>query len=245
MNKPKILVWDIETAGNIVYTFQIGRKVSISHEQILKEKRIITICWKIVGEKKVHSLQWDSKQDDKKMISEFIKVLNSVDVAVGHNGDNFDLKTLKARALFHKLPPITNIATIDTLKISRQNFRLNSHRLDYISKYLGSKGKMDTGGLRLWLDVEKGNKAALNKMVKYCKQDVTELETVLLEILPYCSRMPVNMSIIKNGDKTGCPMCGGTHYHKHGFYQSRANRYQKYKCQDCGHVFKTGRPDRI
>ena len=160
---------------------------------------------------------------------------------MAHNGDAFDMKKLKGRILYHRLSPLTNISTIDTLKLSRANFNHNSHKLDYLTKYLGFKGKIETGGLKLWLDIEKGSKQALRKMIRYCKNDVTELEAFFLEILPHCERLPVNLSLIINNDKDGCPNCGNKSIQKWGYKYTPAGRYQRYKCNHCGHVYKDSR----
>jgi DNA polymerase elongation subunit (family B) len=47
------------------------------------------------------SLTWDKKQSDKAMIKAFLKVMAQADEIVAHNGDKFDLKWLRTRALLH------------------------------------------------------------------------------------------------------------------------------------------------
>lgn len=232
---------DIETSGNIVYSFQCGYNLSIHPEQILEERKVICVCWKYVGEKKVYSLEWDKNQDDKSMLKKFAKEALKADALVAHNGDKFDIKWLKTRLLFHRLEPMTNIVSIDTLKLSRANFNFNSNKLAYITKFLGFAGKMDTGGLQLWLDIRKGSKKAMKHMVKYCRQDVTELENVFLAMLPHCQRLTLSLSVVYNGHNQGCPMCSSTNTHKYGIYTSNAGKYQKYKCSACGHISKSSK----
>lgn len=241
MAEPKIMVFDIETSGNIVYSFQIGYNMSIHPEQILEERKVICICWKYVGEKKVYSLEWDKNHDDKTMLKKFAKEALKADALVGHNSDKFDIKWLKTRMLYHRLEPMTNIVSVDTLKLSRANFNFNSNKLGYITKFLGFAGKLNTGGLQLWLDIRNGSKKAMKHMVKYCRQDVTELENVFLAMLPHCQRLPLSLSVLYNGHNEGCPMCGGERTHKNGTYTSNAGKYQKYKCSKCGHVFKSSK----
>jgi|DEB0MinimDraft_10_1074344.scaffolds.fasta_scaffold01596_18 DNA polymerase elongation subunit (family B) len=240
MSKPKIMFFDCETSFNTVRTFYIGSKVSISHDQIIDERKVVCICWMMEGEKKVHHLQWDAKKHcDKKMMEKFIKIISEVDVAIAHNGDKYDIPVLKTRGIYHKLPPMTNIQTIDTLKLARNNFRFNSNRLDYIAKYLGFKGKKATGGLQLWHDVQDRCPNALKKMVDYCKQDVTELREIFWKLVPYCDRLPVHLGILLGGDRPCCKVCGDKHPHKINVHTTASGvKYQRYRCKTCKHVFR-------
>ena len=77
--KRKRLYFDIETSPNIGFFWTAGFKLNISTESIIKERAIICICYKWEEDKVTHSLNWDSKQNDKKMLQEFIKVANEAD----------------------------------------------------------------------------------------------------------------------------------------------------------------------
>lgn len=183
---PRILFYDIETSFNIVCSWQIGRKISLSPENILEERKVITICYKFSDSDKVYSLTWDNNQDDKKMLEQFSKVLDSADVICGHNADAFDSKHIRTRCIYHNIPLSPKFNSIDTLKLSRSGFKLNSNKLDYIGQYLGEGKKIDTGGLQLWKDVIlKKDKTALNRMVDYCKGDVELLEKVYNRLKTY------------------------------------------------------------
>src|SRR5687767_10183919 len=111
----KRLYFDIEVSANIGFFWNPGYKISIGYENIIKERAIICICYKWEGEKKIHSLQWDGKQCDKKLLEKFIKVANSATELVGHNGDKFDLSWIRTRCLFHQIPCFPTYVTIDTL----------------------------------------------------------------------------------------------------------------------------------
>ena len=99
----KRLFFDIETSPNIVFSWNIGRDISIDYENILNERAIICICYKWENDKKIHHLTWN-KGDDKKMIQEFARIIDSADEVIGHNSDRFDVKWVRTRALFHKIP---------------------------------------------------------------------------------------------------------------------------------------------
>jgi predicted RNA-binding Zn-ribbon protein involved in translation (DUF1610 family) len=204
----KRLFYDIETSPNITFTWRTGYRLTIPHENILQERAIICICWKWEGDDQVHSLTWDKHQCDKRMIQKFVDILNTCDEAVAHNGNMFDLKWIKTRSLYHRIPMYPNYTTIDTLKIARGHFYLNSNKLDYIAKFLGFGGKMETGGFDLWKSVVLDKcKDSLEKMVEYCKRDVVLLEKVYNEIRTY-SNHSFNYAVANGGDKHHCPNCG-------------------------------------
>ena len=176
--KPKRLLYDIETSPNIVFSWNIGRKCYLDMENIIKERAIICISYKWEDEKEVHCLTWD-KGNDKEMLKKFVKILDSADETVTHNGDNYDLKWVRARCLFYGIPAPVKVNSIDTLKMARAQFRLNSNKLNYIAQFLGLGKKVDTGGFNLWKEICLDNsKEAMDKMVEYCMGDVELLEKV-------------------------------------------------------------------
>lgn len=200
----KRLYFDCEVSPNIGFFWSPGHKISVSYENIIKERAIICICYKWEGEKKVSYLKWDSKQDDKKMLLEFVKVAEKADELVGHNGDKFDLAWIRTRCLFHSIPMFPAYVTIDTLKAARSKFKFNSNRLDYIGKFLGLGQKIHTG-FDLWKNIVLENcEASMNKMVRYCKQDV-----LLLEAIHQKMKNHLPAKVHATGVKIDCPECGG------------------------------------
>jgi uncharacterized protein YprB with RNaseH-like and TPR domain len=203
MNNIKRLFFDIETSPNIGLFWTAGYKQNISYDNIIKERAIICICYKWAGEEKVHSLTWDSNQDDKKLLEKFIVVANEADELIGHNGDKYDLPWVRTRCLYHGIPVFPNYVTIDTLKHARSKFRFNSNKLDYIAKFLGLGEKIHTG-YDLWKNIVLNkDKAALEQMVEYCKGDVVLLEKIYNKM---ASHIPHKTN--HTDDKTVCPECG-------------------------------------
>lgn len=204
----RILIYDIETSPNIGWFWRAGYKQNINPGQILKERAIICVSYKWLGEEQVYNLSWDKNQDDKFLIEQFVEVLNEADVIVAHNGDNFDLKWLKTRALFHRIPMLPNYKQFDTLKVCKSKLYLNSNRLDYISKFLGFKGKLMTR-YDLWDDVcTKNDRNALNEMLMYCDEDVIQLEHVYNE-LKYLDNPLVHNGVLNGNIKQTSPITGG------------------------------------
>ena len=91
----KRLFLDIETTPNIVLSWETGYNLTIPHDNIIKERSIICICYKWAGGKKINSLVWDNKQNDKKMLKAFVPIMDTADEVIGHNSDGFDIKDLE------------------------------------------------------------------------------------------------------------------------------------------------------
>lgn len=235
--KGKILYIDCETSLIHILAHCIGSKQNIGHHQIIADKKISVICYMVEGEKKVHALTWDESRDDTKMLTDFVEVVKQYPIVVAQNGDNFDVKVIRGRCWLASATPLPDLTTLDTLKMSRQNFKLTSHRLDYMSKAVGSSGKIGTD-FQLWVDVENGDKRALAQMVKYCKKDVLELREVFLSMLPYCVKLPHNLG--KLFGKTPpygaiqCGQCGSVDVRKDGFAHKGQGKFQRYSCNQCG-----------
>lgn len=229
---------DIETSPNIVLSWRIGNKVSLTHNNILEERRIICISYKWKGDKKVHTVSWDKDQCDKKLLEEISKVIDGADEIVGHNGDRYDMKFINGRLAFHNLPPLSSVQTTDTLRQSREVFYLNSQKLDYLGQFFDLGKKMETGGYGLWKDVFiKKSAKALKKMIKYCERDVILLEKIYDHIIRYNPNVHKGRAF-GNGT-TACPACGSEKTHSHGTRVGKGGLvYKRHKCTKCAHVFK-------
>jgi hypothetical protein len=203
------LFFDIETSPNIVYTWRAGWNITITPESIIEERRIICISYKWEGKDKVHRLTWDENQDDKKMLVSFINIANTADELIAHNGDRFDIKWIRTRCIFHRIPMFPQYRTLDTLKKAKSGFYFNSNKLDYIAKFLNVGAKMETGGYDLWKRVMDNDLEALNTMGEYCDQDVIVLEAVYQEMKCYF-KQNTHEGVLEGRFKFSCPSCSST-----------------------------------
>ena len=204
----KRMYFDIETSPNIGLFWRSGYNLTITPHDIIQERAIICVCWKWEGSEEVHSLTWDKNHCDKKLLKKFVKELEKADQAIAHNGDRFDIKWLRTRALFHGVDMNHTYSTIDTLKLAKSGFNFNSNKLDYIARFLRVGQKMETGGLDLWKRVCLDKcKDSLVKMVDYCKVDVEILEKVFLKLNPY-TKPSKQYAVLRGGEKFQCPECG-------------------------------------
>lgn len=232
--KRKRLYFDLETSPNIGLFWSSGYKQKIDYQNIIKERAIICICYKWEDENQVHSLNWDKNQSDKKLLQEFVKIANEADELVGHNGDKFDLPWVRTRCLFHRIDLFPKYTTIDTLKLSRRQFRFNSNRLDYIASFLGIGKKIKTD-FNLWKDIvlHKCDKS-MSKMIDYCKQDVKLLEQVHKELRAH-DTPKTHFGVLQTGDKRTCPECASNNIViRKTRITALGTKQIQYQCKDCG-----------
>lgn len=232
----KRLFFDIETSPMLVYSWRIGNKISLSHENIVKHWGVITICYKWEFEDEVHSLTWDN-QDDKEILKEFVKIALQADEMIGHNGDRFDIKKIRTRCIYHRIPMMPKYRTLDTLKKSRGNFYFDSNKLDFIGDYLRLGRKMQHEGFSLWVRCLNNDQEALNTMVEYCMRDVVLLEDVYHALEHYIK--PNTHAGVHNGlPKWSCPICASesVKFVKTDVTQ-KGTLSRVIQCDDCGQVY--------
>lgn len=239
MKPPKLrrLFFDIETSPNVVLSWRVGYKIAINYDNLLKERAIICIGYKWGHEKSAHVLAWDKKQSDKAMLAEFIPILAKADEAVGHNVDRFDLPWVKTRCVFHGLPPLPPVKTADTLQWARRQMLFNSNRLDYIASYLGLGAKIKTE-FNLWKAILlDDDRAALERMKRYCAQDVVLLEKVW-EKLSVIVPAKTHAGVCEGHENWSCAGCASEDVKKTRRYvTARGVTQHQMHCNDCGRYY--------
>src|ERR1043166_163196 len=121
-SKARIVTYDIETAMNIggyfgpVYDVRIGR--------VIQRGFVLGFAWKYLDKPRIYSCYiWDfplykrDSRNDINVIKKWVEVMQSADVVVGQNSDQFDNKVMYGRLLIHKLPPLAMPQTADTKKM--------------------------------------------------------------------------------------------------------------------------------
>lgn len=233
---PRVCLYDIETAPSLGLYFDRYREGNIIAE--VREWFVMSFSYKWQGGKKIHyhclpgypSFEKDI-HDDKALVSDLHRLIYSeADCLIAHNGDRFDQRKTKARFLKHGLPPPPPIKTIDTLKIAKRVFKMDSNRLADIGKYLGLGGKYVTKS-DLWLRCYNGDREAYKEMGRYNKRDVDLLEQVYDRLSPWHPNPPILMT----GD--GCPSCHSHNVQRRGYNIARKSRSARMQCRDCGQWF--------
>lgn len=234
--KRRRLFFDIETSPNIGLFWQAGYKQKIDYDNIIQERSVICICYKWEDEDEVSWLAWDKSRCDKKMLQKFIQVANTANELVAHNGDKFDLPWIRTRCLLHGIDMFPKYNSIDTLKISRQKFRFNSNRLNYIAQFLGIGSKIKTE-FNLWKDVLlNNNRSALKTMVEYCQEDVRLLERVYSKLKNHYPHK-THYGVVFGQDRGTCPECGSEDLVRINKRVMASGRVQiQMRCKTCGKI---------
>jgi hypothetical protein len=237
MNKPKILLFDIETMASLGWFWERYETNILS---VKKDWYMLSFAYKWFGEATTHVLALPDfkmykhdKSNDRDLCLKLWELLNEADIAIAHYGDQFDLKKANARFIAHGFKPVPPLKSIDTRKVAAKYFNFGSNKLNDLGKYFKIGEKHPTGGWQLWLDcAENDLKPAWDKMKLYNKQDVVLLEKVYIKLLPWIQRHP-NLHFM---DKPAgvCPNCHSSHLTKRGTFLTMKNQYQRYQCQDCG-----------
>lgn len=237
--KIKRLFFDIETSPMIVYSWRVGYKIKLDYDNIIEEWKIICISYKWEGSDEVHTVSWDSKkQCDKKLLQEFIKIANKADEIIAHNGDRFDIKKIRTRCIYHRIPMFPKYRTLDTLKKSRSGFAFSSNRLDYIAKFLGVGGKVEHEGFGLWKKCMNNDQEALKNMITYCEGDVVVLEDVFITLKGYTLNN-THVGRHNGEEKYSCPNCGSSNpTHLKNTFTAKGTIKRLMECDSCLYVYE-------
>ena len=147
---PKILFLDCETAPNLGWVW--GR-----YEQdvidIHTHWHLLSFAWRWRGQKRIscralpdYPRYIRDRRDDKSLIGDLWKLMDRADIVIAHNGDAFDIKKFTARCLFHGIGPPSPFKSVDTLKIARKYFKMDSNKLDDLGAMLKVGRKLPTYG---------------------------------------------------------------------------------------------------
>lgn len=235
--KANILVYDIETLPPLIAKFNVydDKPPLWYHSHGL----MASFAYKWLGQKTthVHALPdyLPYKKDryyDKELVRDLHKVFQQADIIIAHNGDSFDQKISKGRFLIHGFDAVDHYKQVDTLKVARKHFKLESNRLDALGEQLGLGRKLRTGGWELWHDCYYGDLKAWDKMKRYNKQDVVLLEKVYYKLRPWITNHP-NLALIENSPDE-CPKCGSDKgFVLNGWHHTAVSKYRRLQCKNC------------
>jgi hypothetical protein len=210
---PRILLFDIETTPALFAGYRLG-KSHITYDQIVKRPQVLCISWAWGDGKVQHAsldmkkFDWYKKDDDAdlELIKKFTAEARKATVVVGHNGRFFDVSFLRSRIVKYQIEDF-NPTLIDDTYLSSKPIGFISHKLDDLGDYFGYGGKAEHGkGLEWWIEVIRGNKSILNKMMHYCDVDVIKLRKIYKHLKPYV-KSSLNLAVFYERPDA-CPSCG-------------------------------------
>jgi hypothetical protein len=243
--EPRILIWDIETAPILGTAWD---KWQTNLLWIERDRYLLTIAWKWLGEKQVHCLGLPDfpdrykkdPQDDYALARLAWELFNEADVVVAHNGIAFDTRKAQTRMVTHGFPPPSPFLEVDTLRIARRHFSFTSNRLGDVCEQLGIGSKLDAGGEGLWRRCVAGDPKAWKHMKKYNRHDVVILEALYLKLRSWADRLP-NLATLSDRPSV-CPRCGrAARMQVRGYRHTAVTTRISYQCQQCK-GYCSGRP---
>ena len=241
ITKPKILIFDIETAPIIGHVWSLWEN-NVGLNQIEKDWHVLSWAAKWLGDKPSKVMYMDQRkakniEDDKEMLRGIHKLLDEADICVSQNGKSFDSKKLNARFILNGFAPPSSYRHIDLKIITKRLFAFTSHKLEYMTSKLNKKYKKlkheKFSGHELWTECMKGNIKAWKEMEKYNKYDVLATEELYHVVIPWDHT--INFNVYHESFVTVCK-CGSTDFQKNGYNYTPTGRYQRYRCSNpkCG-----------
>lgn len=239
MRKPKILLYDIETAPILAHVWGLyDERVGLN--QIIQDTHLLSWSAKWLDSDKVMYMDQRKEKDitnDKKLVKELKKVIDEADVIVTHNGKSFDEKVVNARLLVNGLQPLFATNHVDTYAIAKNKFRLTSNKLEYIAKVLKVKHQKYTNrkfvGHDLWKECLKGNVTAWKEMEKYNKTDTLVLQSVYLKLRAW----DTTFNPLVYTEDAHCE-CGCKEFINNGVRYTKIGQYQRASCKRCGKSYR-------
>jgi predicted RNA-binding Zn-ribbon protein involved in translation (DUF1610 family)/DNA polymerase elongation subunit (family B) len=236
LTKAKILILDIETAPKVALVWRFFKE-NISPKQVKEHGHIMSFAAKWLGQDEIFYYE-NRKDNDKGIVERLSYLLDEADMVVAHNGEQFDLKQIRGRALVNGIKPPSPVKIVDTYKIAKKEFGFPSNSLEYISMVLECKlkkgGHKKFPGFELWLECLRGNEEAWLELREYNILDVLVLEEVYLKMRPWDTHHP-NVAVYEEDDNNiVCPKCGSIHTQWRGYAYTSVGKYHRYQCNDCG-----------
>lgn len=233
----RVLVFDIETTPGTAYFWSRWDKFIPQQRVIERPGNVLTWSAKWLGGEGVMndaSINYGDPMDDFGVVESLWQLLDKCDIAVAHNGDKFDIKKMNTRFAAHGMGLPSPYRSVDTLKIAKRKFSMDSNSLDAIGDYFGLGRKVEHSGFDLWVRCMDGDQGAFDEMLEYNDQDVLLLEQVYLLMRPYDHLHP-NVSLAGKNEEVQCSKCGSADLEApNKFYRTQVNEYQLLRCNACG-----------
>jgi hypothetical protein len=176
-------------------------------------------------------------ENDKVIIEKLVYLLNEADIVIAHNGAQFDLPQIRARALVHGIKPPSPVKIVDTYKVAKKEFNFPSNSLEYLCDVLGCKikkgGHKKFPGFELWLECLRKNEEAWAELKEYNIDDVLALQEVYLKMRPWMTDHP-NVALYNDDEAVICPKCDSPDIQWRGYAYTQVGKYHRYQCNHCG-----------
>jgi len=231
--EPRILLLDIETSPNLVYTWGLFNQ-NIGINQIEETSRVLCFSAKWLGSGKTNVIFHSEREGHDVMVKSAWDLLDQADAVIHYNGSSFDIPHLNREFLEADLGPPSPYQNIDLYRLSKR-FKFQSRKLEHVSKKVGLEGKIQHSGFELWRGCLQGDDKSWKTMERYNKRDVTLMEDMYHILLPWIPGLP-NRRLYDT--EAGCPRCGSNHIQRRGVIRSATSIFQQFQCQNCRGYFR-------
>lgn len=239
MSKPKILIFDIETAPIETYAWGLGEQ-HITLEFLKEDWSILSWSAKWLDSpdsKIMYADQRNQKnvRNDKKIVKQLRDLLDEADVVITQNGKSFDSKKINARIEKHRIKQPSSYRHIDIYIEGKKHFKFTSHKLAYMAEFLGVKYKKqehkEYPGFSMWKACLVKDKNAFKVMEKYNKYDILATQEVYKRIAPW--EKSINFDVYSDTLENVCS-CGSKQVTPKGYAYTRYGKFQRFICNKCG-----------
>lgn len=237
--QPKILLLDIETAPDVVWTWGMYQANAIA---VKENWYILSYAAKWFHEDRITVRGLDDFDEysggsstEYDLLKELWYLLDEADIVVAHNGASFDIKKVNARLIDQDFTPYSPVKVVDTKRDLKKVANYSSNRLNWLCKQfkIGSK-TMEHQDFQMWQGCMNGDKDSWKQMKKYNKHDVKLLEQLYIKIAAW-----IPQPDYRNGKEVCAnPSCGSSSIIKKGKVLAMTRIYQSYLCNYCGTRFR-------
>jgi hypothetical protein len=234
--KARVLILDIERAqGKAEVPFwDLGdlKDRRIHPDHVVEWPRTICAAWRWYGQKRTHfTAEWlDGGREA--MLRACWDAYHRADIVVGHNIVGFDTKKLKSEWWLLGLKPPSPWRSVDTLKVARREFGLESNTLNALCVRLGIQGKTDRYSVDLANRALAGVKTAQAQLRRYNMGDIDATEGLYEALRGWDGTHP-HLGLYDDQERS-CSQCGSTDLEADGLTRTALTTYGQYHCRNCG-----------
>lgn len=171
----------------------------------------------------------------RRMVQAMWDLLDTADAVVTYNGDKADFPWMHEEFMHAGLPRPMPFKSIDLIKVNRKRFALPYRSLRYLSRELGTSGKLEHEGPDLWDLCLAGDEDGWAQMEAYNRQDVIATEETWLRLLPWLDGAAHMGILIGDDEQRRCPNCGSVNLTRQRKpARAHVREYESFRCDDCG-----------
>lgn len=226
----RILFFDLETAPNLVYTFNTF-KTTIGMNQIVEPARVICASYQWSDQKKVKFVS-EFHNGRREMLQILWDLFDEADVVVGYNNKGFDDAWLTSEWIAEGFTPPSPAHSVDLYQVIKRKTKFPSKKLGYVAPRLVEESKVTHSGFDLWIGCMNWDAKSWATMKRYCVQDTALLKPLYENLLPWITTHP-NLGLDSNLEHA-CPRCGSDDVQRRGFSRTSSSVFQRFRCNKCG-----------